>query len=154
MYKIHPRRIEEVSRPGICHRSHSVVWPAWNIMKNLCQDREKRDYFLPSLPVTESEWQWLNCLWGPVFKSSVSTSFHWFLWLISLLCDISGLCASQECCKKQPSVAFQHLHLLCFALMLGRCFLELHWQDLNFLLTGITGLQNSLSALLLCFDSV
>lgn len=154
MCKIHPGRIEEVSQPGVCHRSHSIVWPAWNKMENLCQDREKRVYFLPSLPVTDSEWQWLSCLQGAVFKSSVSTSFHWFLQLISLLCGMSGPCASQQCWKKQPSVAFQHLHWLCFALMQGRCFLGLHWQALNFLFTGSTCLQNRLSALLLCFDSV
>lgn len=95
MCKIHPRRIMKVSQPGICHRSRSVGWPAWNIMENLGQDREKMDHFLPSFPVAESEWQWLSCLQVcAAFKSSVSTSFHRFLWLLSLLSDISGFCAS------------------------------------------------------------
>lgn len=150
MCKIHATRIEEVSQPGIFHRSHSVGWPAWNIMENLGQDRKKG--LVPTFFACDREWMAVKgCA---AFKSSVSTSFQWFLWLISLLSDISGLCASQQCWNKQPSVAFQHLHWLCSSLMLGRCFLGLYWQALNFLLTGITGLQNRLSALLLCFDSV
>lgn len=62
MCKIRPSRIEEVSQPGICHRPSSVGWPAWNIIENTDQDRKKRDHFLPSLPVAESELQWLSGL--------------------------------------------------------------------------------------------
>lgn len=119
------------------------------------RSKQKEKGPLPTFLACRREWiavaKWSS---GLCCLKSVSTRVHWFLWLFSLLSDMPGLPAGQQCWRKQASGVYRHLYWLCSIPMLGRCSLGLHRQALSFLLTGITGLQNRLSGMLHCFNSV
>lgn len=149
-----PRKIE-VSQIGICHRASSVGWPAWNIIENTGKDGKKRHHVLPFLPTAGSELQWLSGLEVcAALNLNLPESIDFSDYSSSCLMCLASQLASNADRNKPQWHTDTCTGCARSVPVLGRCSFGLRGQALSFLLTGITGLQNRLSALLLCFDSV